>query len=133
MSHFGRGRVLRCEIDSPAYEATYYDPRGAQDLYFPITAPYLKLAAVEDAAGGVTLFAINRHLSEPMPVTVAMQGFGVTSVKAARTLHHADLHAVNTKDAPDTVRPVALDTAGITSDMLRTLLPPASWNVLRLG
>ena len=47
MSHFGRGRVLRAEIDSPVYDATYFDPRGEQDLYFPVTAPYLKLAAVE--------------------------------------------------------------------------------------
>ena len=28
-SHFGRGRVLRAEVDSPTYAASYYDPRGA--------------------------------------------------------------------------------------------------------
>ena len=46
MSHFGRGRVcLRAEIDNPVSNATYFDPRGEQDLYFPVTAPFLKLAA----------------------------------------------------------------------------------------
>ena len=60
MSHFGhRGRVLRSEIDSPSYDANYFDPRGTRDLWFPVTAPYLKLAAVEDQTGGVTLFALN--------------------------------------------------------------------------
>ena len=29
----------------------YYDPRGPQDLYFPVTAPYLKLAAVDRSTG----------------------------------------------------------------------------------
>src|SRR5215468_8880119 len=41
-SNFGRGRVLRTQIESPTYAATYYDPRGAQELYFPLPeVPYL--------------------------------------------------------------------------------------------
>ena len=35
-SNLGRGRVLRAQIDSPTYAARYYDPRGAQDLFFPL-------------------------------------------------------------------------------------------------
>ena len=133
MSHFGRGHVLRAEIDSPEYEATYFDPRGEQDLYFPVTAPYLKLAAVADTAGGVTLFALNRHLTEAMPVTVRLDGFAAKSIRAARTLHHPDLDAANTRDAPDTVRPARMEGASIAGDTLRAMLPPASWNVVRLG
>ena len=41
-SHYGRGRVLRAEVDSPTYEARYFDPRGSIDQYFPVTAPYLE-------------------------------------------------------------------------------------------
>ena len=54
----------RAEIDSPTYDANYFDPRGEQDLYFPVTAPYLKLAAVQGHNEVVTLFALNRHLTE---------------------------------------------------------------------
>jgi len=133
MSHFGRGRVLRAEIDSPVYDATYFDPRGDQDLYFPVTAPYLKLAAVQNQNDGVTLFALNRHLTEPMPLTVAMTGFVTKSIRAARTLHHPNLNATNTRDAQDTVRPAALDGATVAGETLRATLPPASWNVIRLG
>ena len=133
MSHFGRGRVLRTEIDCPTYDARYFDPRGTQDLWFPVTAQYLKLAAVEDQTGGVTLFALNRDLTEPMKLTVAMTGYAPKSVRAARTLHHADLSAANTRDAPDTVRPGPLADVSITGETLRTTLPPASWNVIRLG
>src|SRR5215831_9950816 len=49
MSRLGRGSVLRAQVESPTYAATYYDPRGARDLYFPLPeVPYLKLAAVHD-------------------------------------------------------------------------------------
>lgn len=133
MSHFGRGLVIRAEIDCPTYNASYFDPRGDQDLYFPVTAPYLKLAAVQDDNGGLTLFALNRHLTEEMPVIVAMEGFDLQAIRAARTLCHPDLSAVNTRDAPDTVRPVALVGVTIVGGTLRATLPPASWNVVRLG
>jgi alpha-N-arabinofuranosidase len=133
MSHFGRGHVLRATIDSPTYDANYFDPRGAQDLWFPVTAPYLKLAAVEDTSEGITLFALNRHLTEEMPLTVALTGFPGKAIRAARTLHHPDLNAANTRDAPDTVRPAPLTAATISGDTMRATLPPASWNVIRLG
>ena len=133
MSHFGRGRVLRAGIDSPTYDARYFDPRGGQDLYFPVTAPYLKLAAVQGYNEIVTLFALNRHLTEPMPLTVTLSGIPATSIRAARTLHHPNLNASNTRDAPDTVRPAPLDGVSIAGGTVRASLPPASWNVVRLG
>ena len=133
MSHFGRGRVLRAGIDSPTYDARYFDPRGGQDLYFPVTGPYLKLAAVQGYNEIVTLFALNRHLTEPMPLTVTLSGIPATSIRAARTLHHPNLNASNTRDAPDTVRPAPLDGVSIAGGTVRASLPPASWNVIRLG
>jgi alpha-N-arabinofuranosidase len=132
MSHFGRGQVLRAEIDSPNYDARYFDPRGTRDLWFPVTAPFLKLAAVRSHTGGVTLFALNRHLTEPMPLTVETWGFTVAAIRAARTLRHADLNATNSRDAPETVRPAPLDDISIAGGTLRATLPPASWNVVRL-
>jgi alpha-N-arabinofuranosidase len=133
MSHFGRGLVLRAETDCPEYNAAYYDPRGADDLRFPVTAAYLKLAAVQDANGGVTLFTLNRHLSETMPLRVELSCLGATVIRAARVLRHPDLNAANTRDAPDTVRPEPLDGLAINAQTLSADLPPASWSVIRLG
>jgi alpha-N-arabinofuranosidase len=133
-SHFGRGTALRVEIDSPTYDASYYDPRGAQDFWFPVTAPYLKLAAVHDeSAGGLTLFALNRHLTEPMPLEAGLERFGALAVRAGRVLHHTDLEAMNTKDAPATVRPVALTELRVADGRLQAALPPASWSMVRLS
>ncbi len=77
MSNLGRGRVLRAQIECPTYAASYYDPRGAEDHSYPLPAvPFLKLAAVHDeAAGGLTLFALNRSLDETLPLAVTAKGF----------------------------------------------------------
>jgi alpha-N-arabinofuranosidase len=130
-SHFGRGTVLRAEIDSPSYSSSYYDPRGPRDLWFPVTAPYLKLAAVHD--GDLTLFALNRHLTDPMPLEVDLTPFRDLAVRSARLLHHPDLEAINTRDEPGTVRPVPLTEVRMSGRLLQAALPPASWSMLRLG
>jgi len=134
ISHFGRGTALRAITDSPAYEARYYDPRDPLDQWFPLTAPYLKLAAVwDDQAVSLTLFALNRHLDEAMPLDVDLSAFGAMALRAARVLHHPDLDAANTKDAPDQVRPAALNEVRLDGARLRAALPPASWTMIRLG
>ena len=135
MSRFGRGRVLKAEVDSPAYAANYFDPRGATDLYFPLPkVPYLKLAAVEDpASGAVTLFALNRHLEEAMPLDVALAGFGTPVLIEAMQLRHGNLKATNTKEQPDRVSPKPLQDVTLGADRVKATLAPASWNLIRLG
>jgi alpha-N-arabinofuranosidase len=135
MSRFGRGRVLRAEIDSPTYSATYFDPRGATDLYFPLpSVPYLKLAAVEDPkTRALTLFALNRNLEKPMSLDVALRGFGNPVLVEALQLRHASLTATNTKDKPDRVAPTALKDVKLGTDRMQATLAPASWNMIRLN
>jgi alpha-L-arabinofuranosidase len=133
-SRFGRGRVLRTEVDSPTYAARYFDPRGAQDLYFPLPAvPYLKLAAVHDAEGGyLTVLAVNRNLSEPLQLNITAGGFPGLVLDHALQMHHADLKTANTKQAPSRVAPTPLTDLSITGDALQAVIAPASWNVIRL-
>jgi alpha-N-arabinofuranosidase len=135
MSRFGRGRVLRAEIDSPSYPARYFDPRGALDQYYEMPAvPYLKLAAVHDLAHDrLALFALNRHLSEVLDVDVATRAFPALAVDHALSLHHPDLKAINTKHDPDRVSPAPLAGVAATGTGVRLSLPPASWNVVRLS
>src|SRR5215472_16858829 len=132
-SNHGRGRVLRAEIDCPTYQANYYDPRGPQDLWFPVTAPYLKLAAVQREDGkALTLFAVNRSLDEAMPVEIVAEGFGRLRLREARQIHHSDLNAVNTRDDPDQVKPVPLDGVEFEAEgRIQATLTPASWTMLR--
>jgi len=133
MSRHGRGRVLRSLVECDTFAANYYDPRGTIDQFFPIpSAPYLKLAAVADAQGGLKLLALNRHLTEALELDVSARGFASLAVAGATQLRHSDLHARNTQQAPDTVAPRPLDGVSIEGARIRATLPPASWNTIRL-
>jgi alpha-N-arabinofuranosidase len=133
-SNLGRGNVLHAAVDCPTYAASYFDPRGTVDAYYPLPAvPYLKLSAVHDPAGTLTLFCLNRHLTETMEVAVDAKGFAGLTVKKAHQLCDRDLTALNTKDEPDRVKPAPLDGVEIKGTNMRATLAPASWNVIRLG
>ncbi len=133
-SNLGRGRVLRAQIKSPTYAASYYDPRGAQELSFPLPeVPYLKLAAVHDEkARALTLFALNRSLTEEMPLHVTAGGFSKLLVEQALQLHDTDLKAANTRSNPDRVMPSPLAGVRAEGNTLTGTLRPASWNVIRV-
>jgi alpha-N-arabinofuranosidase len=131
-SRHGRGQVLRAECDSPTYDVRYFDPRGPIDQWFPIIAPLLKLGAVRQDDGGLSLFAVNRDLEEAMPLDIATPGFADLELVEAATLHHADLDAANTAADPDRVVPGPLAGVGVAGGHVSATLPPASWNLLRL-
>jgi len=133
-SRLGRGRVLRAEVESPTYAARYFDPRGTQDLFFPLPeVPYLKLAAVHDEHNRIlTLFALNRSLSEETHVRVQANGFSGLETLLALQLHDDDLMATNTAAAPDRVTPVTLSEVKAAGSDIDLTLKPASWNVIRV-
>jgi alpha-N-arabinofuranosidase len=134
MSNLGRGRVLRARIDAPSYATSYYDPFGPFEHRFPLPAvPYVKLAAVhDDAAGTLTLFALNRHLTEEMSLNVTTKGFADLRLGQGHQMRDDDLHAANTKEAPDRVTPFPLAEVAADGARVRVTLAPASWNVIRL-
>jgi alpha-N-arabinofuranosidase len=133
MSNFGRGTVLRALVQSDSYKAAYSDPRGSVENIIPLPAvPYLKLSAVAAEDGGLTLFALNRDLEGEMQIDVEMRGFEALSIREAITLHDGDLKAANTKEAPERIKPSALEGVSIAGGALRARLPRASWNVIRL-
>jgi alpha-N-arabinofuranosidase len=131
MSRFGRGRVLRTKVECETYAASYYDPRGAVDQSFPIpAAPYLKLAAVAANDGSLSLFALNRDLRQPMTVSIEARGFGKLVASQALELRDDDLKAVNSKAAPERIRPVSLKSVSSDGGKLQMKLAPASWNLI---
>jgi alpha-N-arabinofuranosidase len=134
MSRFGRGKVLRAQVESEAYDSSYYDPRGPLELIFPVpNVPYLKIAAVADEGGGLSLFLLNRDLTQEMQVNVEARSFGRLMLSEGLELRHDDLKATNSKDAPDRVKPEPLRGVAFDGGRLQATLKPASWNVINLA
>nr|BFE81017.1 hypothetical protein GCM10020093_036180 [Planobispora longispora] len=131
-ARYGRGEVLRVEPVSPTVETAAYGE-----------TPLLHATAVRDAESGtVTVFAVNRALDGPMELTADVRALNTPDAPdGLRVLSHEvladdDRHAKNTRENPDRVRPRPLegaDAAAVDGGRLRAVLPPLSWNVIRLG
>jgi alpha-N-arabinofuranosidase len=94
---------------------------------------YLKLAAVADDSGGLSLFLLNRDLTQEMEVSLDARSFGRLVVGEAIELRHDDLQATNTRDAAERVKPAPLTGVTVDGGTIRTTLKPASWNVVHLS
>jgi alpha-N-arabinofuranosidase len=133
MSRYGRGKVLLTQVEGESYSANYYDPRGDLELTFPIPhVPYLKVSAVTDDRGRLSLFLLNRHLQDAMAVSIEARSFGELAVTEALELSDSDLNAVNNKEDPDRIRPAKLEDVWVEGGQIRATLQPASWNVISL-
>jgi alpha-L-arabinofuranosidase len=121
-SRFGRGVALRALVESPLY-----DSRERQGV------PELMLSAVwHPEAEELTLFALNRSLTEELPVRVDLRAFPRLVPAEWLVLRDDDLLARNTKEQPDRVTPAKSGRASVDGGTLSVTLAPASWNVLRL-
>ena len=120
-SKYGRGTALRPLVDSPVYDCSDYD-----------AVPLVDATATLADDGSVTLFAVNRDLDEDIELSADLRAFGNLRVAEHIVLHHDDVKAVNTEDAPDTVSPAQGAPGTLDGGRLSVVLPRLSWNVIRL-
>ncbi|MDQ2586460.1 arabinosylfuranosidase ArfA [Saccharothrix yanglingensis] len=120
-SRLAAGDVLRVAVDSPTVPTARYGDVPAVDA-----------VATHSADGGTVLFVVNRHLSEPVELTVPLAALGEVEVVEAWGLHDEDTTATNSAAEPDRVTPTPSSTA-VVDGVLRATLPPVSWHVIRLA
>ncbi|OCT11205.1 alpha-N-arabinofuranosidase [Paenibacillus pectinilyticus] len=122
-SVFGRGTVLVPLIKSPKYDAKDYTD-----------VPYLEAVAVHnEETSELTIFAVNRHLEEALPLEMDLRSFGAFEIKEHIVLESDDLKASNTLEAPDRVKPHSAGNANAAANgQISAHLGKASWNVIRL-
>ncbi|GAA2354052.1 alpha-N-arabinofuranosidase [Saccharopolyspora halophila] len=118
----GRGRVLRVEPRSSRQDTAQY---GTVDL--------LHSTAVRGEDGAVTLFAVNRSTDRSLELTANLRATGARRVAGATTLTDRDRHARNTREQPGRVQPRALDEVVLEDGVVTAVLPPLSWNVIRIA
>jgi alpha-N-arabinofuranosidase len=80
-------------------------------------------------SGRCTVFALNRSATDPMQLSVELSGLGHRSLVSASELHHSDLKAENTRDAPETVTRSGHAEVSVKGAQLQAKLRPLSWNV----
>ena len=88
--------------------------------------------AVENEDGGVTVFAVNKDLTEDVCLTVDLRAFPGLRVAEHIQLHHDDVKARNTLENPNEVAPTAGEGGKIEDGRLQVRLGNLSWNVIRL-
>ena len=121
-SRFGRGTALNLVVECPGYDSLHGD-----------NVPFIDVAGVHDeAAGTVTLFAVNRHGSEAITTEIALEGFGAPRILDHQLMTHPDLEAVNTAKHPNEVVPRQGSAAAIDADTVTVSLPPLSYQMIRL-
>ncbi len=120
-SRYGRGTALRPIVDSPVYDCRDYEG-----------VPTVAATATMDDEGNVTVFALNRDMAEDAEFTCDLRAFGDLKIAEHILLHHDDVKAVNTEEAPDTVVPSAGPGGTLDGGRLTVTLPKLSWNVIRL-
>ncbi len=116
-SMYGRGKSLLPKIVCEKHDTKHFND-----------VPTMDAAATMDDEGNVTIFAVNRDLTEPMTLDLDMRSFGDMKMAMHTVLHHDDMKAENTEAHPDTVKPVAVPCAKAGEPIV---LPAASWNVIR--
>jgi alpha-N-arabinofuranosidase len=117
-SNFGRGTALKCVVDAPSYSTESRDEVSE-----------LMVAATH--ADGLTLFAVNRSLTDDLETTFDLRGFDVTGVSATVT-RHDDMDAVNIAADQFNVKPETNEDFTISEGLLTIRLPKLSWNVIQL-
>jgi alpha-L-arabinofuranosidase len=121
-SRFGRGEVLEMPSRGPSYENAKHGD-----------VPFLEsIATFDRPSGEVTVFAVNRSMTDELIVTGQLSGFGRCCVIEHLGLVSPDLKAVNSRENPAAVVPRRREGASVDGRVLCATLPPLSWNVLRL-
>ncbi len=122
-SVFGRGAALQPVVSTPKYDSKDYSD-----------VPTLDTVAVwNEEQEELTIFAVNRDLEDGMNIACDLKGFEDYAAVEHIALENDNLTAVNTVDAPDSVKPtVYSDTVTANGGGSFDIhVNKASWNVIR--
>lgn len=117
-SKFGRGNALHTDVSCPKY-----DCRSRTDV------DCLDSVAVQNEDGTTTVFVLNRSLTEDLDASFVVAG-------ADSVLEHIQLVGHGMKDVNSLssfpVVPAKVAAGEMEGETYRTVIPKASWNVIRL-
>ncbi len=119
-SRYGRGTALKAIVQSPVYDCEDYEG-----------VPTVDTAATLGDDGSVTVFCVNRDLTEDCLLDLDLRSFGKMEMEEHIVLHHDDVKAFNAEECPDKVVPTTAKPVKTDNGRAQIGLPALSWNVLR--
>jgi alpha-L-arabinofuranosidase len=114
-SHVG-GQSVRTAFAAPRIS---YDRVDAKGSFWGLSGS----ASIKNRT--LTLSVVNPHVTEPRETEIAIRGAAISSARAT-TISAPDIHAHNTFDRPDTVKPREDRIEGAAGRVLTYRFPPAS-------
>ena len=95
-------------------------------------APVISATVIDDAASGTTaVLVLNRHTSETVDLDVELRGLGKQrKLVEATEIHHPNLKAANTCEAPNTVAPRPTQDITVNGERITARLKPLSWTLI---
>ena len=122
-SRFGRGVAMNLGMNSP----TYPDAEFGE-------VPYLEaVGVVNEVAKEVTLFLVNRHLTDKVRLKVDVRGYPDYVVREHLLFASPDVKTSNGGGKEQCTRPRSKGDAFKENGTLYATLPKLSWNVIRLA
>ena len=120
LSKYGRGTVLKPVVLTPTTKTRYGNvPVVHQSVIY------------NEEKRKVTVFALNINEQESMTINLDFSSFENLTLIEHICLTGDDLHAINTFEEPENVKPVSLSIENQTGTSFDLSLPKLSWNVLR--
>jgi alpha-L-arabinofuranosidase len=121
-SRYGRGVALTPVVQSEQY-----------DSVTKTSVPYLEsIATWNEAAGEITVFAVNRSVDESLELGINLMDFAGYQPVEHIVLAGFDVKAMNTAAEPNAVKPSTQAVPRVDKGQLAVQLPALSWNVIRL-
>jgi len=121
-ANFGHGVALLPKVSSPKY-----DTKEFTDV------PYIETVATYNEEGNeITIFAVNRDLNDGFEVEFKLDGFDGYKLLEHIVYESDDINKGNTADAPDNVVPHKNGVTKVEGNIVTSVLPRFSWNVIRL-
>jgi alpha-L-arabinofuranosidase len=114
-----RGDVLKAAIRSPRHDTNRFGDVDTLDA----------VATLDDDAGEVSVFLVNRSPDTPLPTSVNLPE-GEWQPIAHHTIDAGNRTAVNSASRPDAVRVRKIDLPSLHDGSVALSLPPASWTLL---
>lgn len=113
--------MLRTAVSCPKYDSPNFTD-----------VPYLESTVLlDEEQGALTVFAVNRSLNDSLVLFADLAAFEGCSLIEHVTMYSGDPNVTNGPDKQG-VSPVRVAESGVTDNHLSAVLPPLSWNVVRI-